>query len=437
MAQWIARLAQRWMPDPFLFAILLTLLTWVAGVLASEHGPLALIGFWGNGFWAFLEFGMQMCMILVTGHALASAPPVKRALGALVALPRTPAQAITLVALGACCGGWLNWGFGIIVGALLARDVGLQCRRRDIAVHYPILGAAGYTGMVIWHGGLSGSAPLTVAQEKHSLVDVIGTIPLSQTVFSTSNLVLTLALLLVIPLTLVMLSPAQPEACPLVEPQPVGRPPETHPTPAQRLEHSVLLALAVVAMGLLWLFIERPAVGINTVNLMFLVLGLALHASPKAYADAIGDATSGVSGILLQFPFYAGIMGMMQSSGLIALIANAFVAASHWVLQATGLQVFYWLTFISAGLVNMFIPSGGGQWIVQGPIVVGAAESLQLSQSKAVMAIAYGDQWTNMLQPFWALPLLAITGLQARQLIGYTIPVWFATGILFSLAMLL
>ena len=216
-----------------------------------------------------------------------------------------------------------------------------------------------------------------------------------------------------------------------------GPPGQSDLTPAQRLEHSVLLALAVVALGLVWLLSARPSVGINTVNLMFLILGLALHASPKAYADAIGDATSGVSGILLQFPFYAGIMGMMQSSGLIAIIANGFVAASQWVLQTTGLQVFYLLTFISAGLVNMFIPSGGGQWIVQGPIVVGAAEALHLAQPKAVMAIAYGDQWTNMLQPFWALPLLAITGLQARQLIGYTIPVWLATGLVFALAMLL
>ncbi|MCA9790612.1 MAG: short-chain fatty acid transporter [Candidatus Eremiobacteraeota bacterium] len=430
------RFARRFMPDPFVFAILLTLVTLVAGLVATDHGLVELIGFWGDGFWEFLAFSMQMCVILVTGHALTQARPVRRLLAALVGLPRTSSQAIALVAVCACMAAWVNWGFGLIVGALLARDVGRDCRRRGLVVHYPLLGAAGYTGLGIWHGGLSGSAPLTVAEAKHSMVDILGVVPISQTILAPRNLVVTLILLVVIPLTLVNLQPEQPEECPPAPPEPEAAP-EVEKTPAERLEHSPVLAFAVVLLGSVWLFSRPFNPGLNTVNLAFLVLGLALHASPKAYSEAIADGAGGVAGIVLQFPFYAGIMGIMKSSGLIMLIASGFVVASQSVYQATGVQVFYLLTFLSAGLVNMFVPSGGGQWIVQGPIVVEAASRLGLGQPEAIMAIAYGDQWTNLLQPFWALPLLAITGLEARQLIGYTIPVLFTTGLVFGVALLL
>lgn len=431
-SQVIVRLAERWMPDPFIFAILLTLLTLGMGLLVTPHGLMALLGFWGQGFWAFLEFAMQMALILVTGHALASAPPIRALLQRLVDVPQTPAQAIGLVSLGALLGGWLNWGFGLIVGALLARDVGISCRRRSLEVDYPLLGAAGYTGMVIWHGGLSGSAPLTVAQERHALVETLGTLPLGQTVFSAANLWLTLALMIAIPLTLIRLHPSHPETCRL-EPRPLPPPPSGSRTPAQFLEDSPWLAWMVVLMGGIWLLEARPSLGINTVNFVFMLAGLALHGSARSYSQAVAEATPGVSGILLQFPFYAGIMGIMQSSGLIAWVAQLFVQLA----QGLGGQSFYWLTFLSAGLVNLFVPSGGGQWIVQGPIVVEAAQALQLSQARTVMAVAYGDQWSNMLQPFWALPLLATTGLQARQLIAYTAPVFLVSGALFSLSLLL
>lgn len=424
------------MPDPFVFAILLTLVTLLAALVATDHGLVEVIGFWGDGFWEFLSFSMQMCVILVTGHALTQAGPVRRLLAALVGLPRTSSQAIALVAVSACLAAWVNWGFGLIVGALLARDVGRDCRRRGVAVHYPLLGAAGYTGLGIWHGGLSGSAPLTVAEAQHSMVDILGVVPISQTILAPRNLLVTLILLVVIPLTLVYLQPEDPEECPPAPPEPPAAA-QVEKTPAERLEHSPVLAFAVVLLGTIWLFSRPFNPGLNTVNLAFLVLGLALHASPKAYAEAIADGAGGVAGIVLQFPFYAGIMGIMKSAGLIMLIASGFVTISQSVFQATGVQVFYLLTFLSAGLVNMFVPSGGGQWIVQGPIVVEAASRLGLAQPEAIMAIAYGDQWTNLLQPFWALPLLAITGLEARQLIGYTIPVLFTTGVVFGVALLL
>lgn len=431
--------AHRFMPDPFVFALLLTFLTLLLGVLFTPHGLSAMLGFWGDGFWGFLTFAMQMSLILVTGHALAQAPPVRRGLDRLVSLPRTPTQAVVTVAVASCVAAWINWGFGLIVGALLARDVGRMCERNGILVHYPLLGAAGYTGLGIWHGGLSGSAPLDVAQPDHALVSHLGVLSLHETVLSSHNLIVTALLLLVIPLVLAALMPHESEREPAsrFNPQEEEAPEAAPPTtPAERLESSPLLGATAAAMGLGWWLVARPGLDLNSVNFLFLCLGLLLHGSPKRYGQAVAEGAQGVSGILLQFPFYAGIAGMMGASGLIGLIADQFVHASAVVWEATRIQVFGVLSFLSAGLVNLFVPSGGGQWKIQGPIVVEAAQRLNLGQARAVMAVAYGDQWTNMLQPFWALPLLAITGLKARDLIGYTIPVMLATGTIFALALL-
>lgn len=436
VGQGFVNFAGRFMPDPFIFAILLSFVILGVTLVATPHSFPELVGFWGDGFWGFLPFSMQMCLILVTGYALAQAPPVRRLLDLMVDLPKSRTQAVVMVAMGACVTAWLNWGFGLIIGALLARDVGLSCKRRGISVHFPLLAAGGYAGLTVWHGGISGSAPLTVADSGHFLEEAIGVLPFSTTVLSYWNLILTLVLWVAIPATLVLFHPKEGVEDIQLEPSP---PPEkaAPATPAERLEHSPIIVVLLVLMAVIWWLVKRPTLGINAVNFAFLFLGLALHGSAKAYADALAEGCSGVAGIVLQFPFYAGLMGLMKSSGLIASISAGFVGVSHTVQEATGLQLFYVLIFLSAGLVNMFVPSGGGQWGVQGPIAMDACNNLGLDPSVAVMAVSYGDQWTNMLQPFWALPLLAITGLKARDLIGYTIPIFITCGIIFSTFLLL
>lgn len=431
-------------PDPFVLAVLLTVLTYLLALFFTRPEPgtaraegayaLTLLNDWQGGFWSLLAFSMQMCLILVTGHALASSPPVARLLRALAGVPRSGPQAAAMTALVAILFGLLNWGLGLIVGAILARDVDRSLRARDVAMPAGLLAAAGYTTMMVWHGGLSGSAPLKVVAQK-DLVEVlgpelaaaVGPMPVRETIFSPLNLLITGGLVVLVPALFALVCPKGDSA----PGAPATREQQSQaPTPADNdsrpgivpdfLERSPVVALVLAIPALVWLAMRFAQAGfgaldLNTANLLFFSVGLALHGSPRRYAAAVDDAARGCAGIILQFPLYAGIIGIMVASGLAANIASWFVRQSGG--GEGSLSV---MTFLSAGLVNLFIPSGGGQWAVQGPIAMRAALDAGADPARLVMAVAYGDAWTNMLQPFWALPLLAITGARARDVVGYT-----------------
>lgn len=451
----LAAWTRRWVPDPFIFAILLTALAFLLAVLFGKEGfsLVDTIGAWGGrlkdgevapdeqGVWKFLAFSMQMCLILVTGHALAATRLVGGWIQRIASVPKSTAGAAGLTALVAMCGAWVNWGLGLIMGALLAREIGRVARADGRPLHYPLVVAAGYVGLMVWHGGLSGTAPFKMTQMK-DVVEVlgdraqqVGEVPLNETVFSPLNLVVTALVLLVVPLLFIMLAPRKDdphEAAPALPASELE--PESRATPADRMNHSLLLTLFIVAIGAAYLFLFVPRVGvfsidINIVILFFLLLGLALHGSPVRYVNAIGEAAGGCGGIILQFPFYAGIQAVLAASGIIALVSN-------WVAENATAQTLPLFTFLSAGLVNLFVPSGGGQWGVQGPVVVETALQLGSPIGANVIALAYGDQWTNMLQPFWALPLLSLAGLRARDIIGYTAAVMLLSAPLFILPLL-
>lgn len=432
------RWARKWMPDPMLFAILLTFVTYLMGLILTKSGPMEMIKHWYGGFWSLLSFGMQMCLILVTGHALATSRIVRGGIEKLAEIPKKQSGAIFTVALTACIASFINWGLGIIVGALMAREVGRSGHLRNIRMHYPLLGAAGYAGFLIWHQGFSGSAPLLVATEKHFLVDKIGIIPTSLTLFSPMNIVLALVLLCAIPLICMAMAPkneAEFETIfdvdpSLVEKEAVKEVSRDKMVIADKIENSWIISTIIGIGGMIYLVYYFATKGfelnLDIVNFAFLFLGILFQRTPINYVRAVSEGAKACAGIIVQFPFYAGIMGMMAKSGLVGVIAGWFVAIS-------GPLTYPVFTFLSAGLVNIFVPSGGGQWAVQGPIMVEAAKVLNLSIPKTIMAVAYGDQWTNMLQPFWALPLLGITRLKAREIVGYTMVVMILTGILICL----
>jgi len=295
---------------------------------------------------------------------------------------------------------------------------------------------------MVWHGGLSGTAPFKMTQMK-DVVEVlgdraqqVGEVPLNQTIFLPLNFVVTALVLLVVPLLFVMLAPRHEdphEAAPLLSAYESEA--ESRDTPADRMNHSPLIAFFVVAIGAAYLFLLVPKVGvfsidINIIILFFLLLGLALHGSPVRYVNAIGEAAGGCGGIILQFPFYAGIQAVLAASGIIAMVSN-------WVAEHATAQTLPMFTFLSAALVNLFVPSGGGQWGVQGPVVVETALQLGSPLGANIMALAYGDQWTNMLQPFWTLPFLSLTGLRARDITGYTAAVMLLSAPLFLVPLLL
>jgi short-chain fatty acids transporter len=441
MGDYFNRWAEKYMPDPFLFAVLLTFITLILGVIFTKSGPFDMLKHWNKGFWTLLAFSMQMCLILVTGYALATTKAVRKIIDALANIPSTGSSAAALVCFVAIFASYINWGLGLIVGALMAREVALRGYKRGIPMHYPLLGAAGYIGLACWHGGLSGSAPLLVATPKHFLVEQIGIIPVSATLFSPLNIVVALCLIIFLPLLVKMLSPSSPDqiitvdkVLPYVESLLKEKEEEV---PEQKnvaywLEHSVAISMIVGFMGMaivVWYFATHGfSLNLDIVNFTFLFVGIILHGKPINYVRAISEGTRGCAGIILQFPFYSGIMGMMKFSGLVVIMSGWFVATSN----AYTFPIF---AYLSACLVNIFVPSGGGQWAVQGPVLVAAAKTLGVSYPKTVMALAYGDQWTNLFQPFWALALLGITGLKAGQIMGYAMAVMLIGILFFALAL--
>ena len=425
------RVVNRWLPDAFLFAVILTIVVFFGAMVATGMGPVAMLDAWGNdkGFWGLLSFSMQMALVLVFGNAMASAKPCKKALGALASLAHNKKQAIIITTFVSviCC--WVNWGFGLVAGALLAKEVAKRVRDVD----YPLLIASAYSGFVIWHAGFSGSIPLDLVKGK-VFADVTYQAAITETIFHPVNLVMVLVVLFVMPLINYAMHPDKDHTI-CVDPALLTDESERTykiETPADKMEHSkILWAILVIAC---WAYIVLYFVkngftlGLNIVNFLFMTLGLTLHGNLRKYVDAISDAAGGAAGILLQFPFYAGIMGMMVATNadgvsLASTISNFFVSISTQVTLPM-------LSFLAAGIVNFFVPSGGGQWAVQGPIMMPAGRAQGISDGLMSMAIAWGDQWTNMIQPFWALPALGIAGLSARDVMGYLVVILLFTGVL-------
>ncbi len=425
------RVVNRWLPDAFLFAVILTIVVFLGAMLATGMGPIEMLDNWGNdaGFWGLLSFAMQMALVLVFGNAMASAGPCKKGLGAIANLAHNKKQAILITTFVSviCC--WLNWGFGLVAGALLAKEIAKRVRDVD----YPLLIASAYSGFVIWHAGFSGSIPLSLVEGK-AFGDVTYQADIGQTLFHPVNLVMILIILFVMPLINYAMHPDKDHTI-VVDPALLTDEKERTykvETPADKMEHSkILWAILIVAC---WIYIIMYFVnngftlGLNIVNFLFMTLGLTLHGNLRKYVDAISDAAGGAAGILLQFPFYAGIMGMMIATNadgvsLASTISNFFVNISTPITLPM-------LSFLAAGIVNFFVPSGGGQWAVQGPIMMPAARAQGISDGLMSMAIAWGDQWTNMIQPFWALPALGIAGLSARDVMGYLVVILLFTGVL-------
>ncbi|MGN0838627.1 MAG: short-chain fatty acid transporter [Pyramidobacter sp.] len=439
---------QRWLPRPFTLAIILSGLVGVMGVTLCGKTATEMVNYWGKGFFGLFPFTMQMVLIVVTGHALASAPVVQSMLGALASVPRGSKSSIFLVGFISCLVSYINWGFGLVIGALIAKEVAI--RKRGMGIHYPLMIAAVYGGNVL--RGPSSAIPLSVATPGHFLEKVCGIIPVSDTLFSSWNMFITVVLFFIIPGLCVLLSPNQDDKYPPVELSPAiidaelkrhaeakaarsNRGSKKYESPAQRLDESVIIMLLLVAAGFWYLYNffvgqKKFSLNLNTINFAFMMLGLLAHGSPARYSAAVNEAVKSVGGIVLQFPFYAGMMGMMRDSGLTIAISNFFVSIS----SAKTLPLF---TFWSAGLVNIFIPSGGGQWAVQGPIMMEAAKALNADAAKVTMALCWGDSWTNQIQPFWALTILAIAGLGVRDIMGYCLSIALLVGIFVSLCFLI
>jgi len=414
-------------PSPLVLAIILSFVVYFLALIftSPKQGesawPLQLLNFYQMGFWDLLAFAMQMMLILVLGNVLALTPVFQKLIKFIISRIKSAVGALLLTVTFSLVLTWFNWGLGLIFSALLVRAIAEHSRQYSIKINYPLLVAAAYSGMMIWHGGLSGSAPLKVAESNHFLFDKIGVIPVTETIFSGMNITLYAVFFLLIPLTFLLLSKAKPTVFTAPEHLPVSVSLPEVQTKKQYLGFALGIVLAFLAAYQFYLY-GLPALNINLINLILLSLGLLLYAGTDQFMMAVSRAISTSSGIMIQFPIYAGIMGLMNHSGLIEVFTNSLVAVS----SPKTLPVY---GFLSASVVNFFVPSGGGQWAVQGPILMEAAQRLGVSIPKTIMALAYGDQITNMIQPFWAIPLLSISGVKARAILPYTFVIMIVGGL--------
>lgn len=426
------RVIQRWLPDAFLFAIILTIIVYIAAMAATGLGPIKMITAWGSnsGFWGLLAFSMQMALVVVTGTAFAQAPIIKKGLNAIASLAKNKTSALIVICYVSAIATYLNWGFGLVVGALIARAV----VKRNPYLDYPLMIAAAYAGFLIWHAGLSGSIPLDISAGK-TFGEVVYQAPLSETLFHPVNLIMVAVFSLGLPFVCLAMHPDDAntkkiDPSLLIEEE---LKPLSVATPAEKMENSKILWALTCLAGIIFIvtyFMNKGSLSLNIVNFIFLFVGILAHGNIKRYIDAFAAATAGASGVLLQFPFYAGIMGMMVAkndagSCLAAVLSNFFVSVSTKV-------TFPMFAFLAAGVVNFFVPSGGGQWNVQGPIMMPSGRVIYGDGNDGItaMAIAWGDQWTNMIQPFWALPALGVAGLGARDIMGYLVTVLIYAGII-------
>ena len=422
------KLVERYLPDPYIFVLLLSTVVFAAAVLLQQQSPLQVLQYWGDGFWGLLSFSMQMLLVLVTGFMLASTPLVIGLLNRLAALAKSAGQAIILVTVISLIASWLNWGFGLVVGALFAKALA-----RRIKVDYRLLVASAYSGFIVWHGGLAGSIPLTIATPGHFGEAQIGVIATSDTIFAGFNLLLVALLFIAVPLLNYLMRPIAADSVYVdaAKLEQDNLPAGSINRPADKLENSLLLALFVGFAGIAYLlqyFGKGGTLNLNIVNFLFLFLAIVLHGTPRHLLHSLQQAIQGGAGIVIQFPFYAGIMAIMVQSGLAQ-------SMSQWFVSFASAETLAFWSFISAGIVNIFVPSGGGQWAVQAPVMLPAALELGADVSRIAMAVAWGDAWTNLIQPFWALPVLAIAGLKAKDIMGYCLLQLIVTGVIISLVL--
>jgi short-chain fatty acids transporter len=453
----IETLFRKYLPNPMTIALLLTgisaVLAWLWAPLPEARTAgfvLQVFRWWEGGLWnaGLLAFLVQMALILVLGHILALSPPVAKGIQLLTQPCTTTVKAVIRISIFTMLVGYFNWGLGLVFGAIFARSVGDYARQKGLSLHYPLVGAAGYTGMLVWHGGLSGSAPLKAAEKGHlqtflnSESTYVGPleIGLSETLFSPMNVAGFFATMIVIPIVLWWMASqkaAQSVQVPKGSRTPIDDPAAIPAIGAEKLDaapwfgRGIGAAILLLVIWSFWgsdksLYYITP----NDVNIVLLALGLLLHPGIRSFLLALESAIGGAAGILIQFPLYFGIIGIMRDSGLVSAAATAISA------YATP-ESFPVITYLSAAVINIFIPSGGGQWSIQAPILIETAARLQIPLGKCIMALAYGDQLTNMLQPFWALPLLGITGLKAREILPYTLLLMLAAGGLFLVLLLL
>ncbi len=436
LASKFTKWSQKYIPDAFIFALLATLTIFILSILIANATPLVALNSWGKGFWELIPFTMQMSLIIITGYVLATARPVYRLIIKLAEYPKNPRFAVLIVALFSMITCWFNWGFSLIISAILAKEMG----KRNKFVDYRALAAASFLGQgSMWAQGLSGSANLQMCT-KESLQPTIravvehggivpgGLIGLEHTVFLWQTLLTVAIEIIVVGVIVWFYTPRGSNAKSAKDlgivfndnddfAKTIQVQAKTH---GEWLEHSPLLNIIIAFMGLAYLtntIINSPykvnAITLNNLNFYFLMLGILLHWTPYRLMQAFKQATPSVWGVILQFPFYAGIAGIITGTDLNNRIAHFFVSISNQITFAPIISIY-------STILGIFVPSGGSKWVIEAPYILAAAHDLKVHLGWVVAVYNLGEALANLIQPFWMVPILAILGLKIRDVMGYT-----------------
>ena len=413
---------ERWFPDAFALALAAVVIVFLAS-LATGSGIVQTAQWFGAGFWDLVAFTMQMSMIIVTGYAVASSPPVYAVIRRLAAIPRDGRTAAAYVGLFSMLASLVSWSFSLIFSGLLAKEVGHRVRGAD----YRAIGAAAYLGVgSVWALGLSSSAALIMAAPgslPDSIERISGVIPLSQTLGLWQSLLIAALLIIVSMAVSYYSAPGDADARGMkdmgVEYTAATQERSARETPGEWLEYSPLLTIAICTFGFLYMAREvagnGPAIilDLNHYVFLFLIVGLLLHWRPRSFVQAITAAVVPVGGVLIQYPLYAGIVRMMTESGIATQLAHFFVAIStpHTYPVMVG---------IYSAFLGLFIPSAGGKWLIEAPYMLEAAKTLQVHLGWVVQTYNATEALANLIHPFWMLPLVGILGLKARDIVGYS-----------------
>ncbi|MFI7481999.1 short-chain fatty acid transporter [Kocuria sp. M1R5S2] len=438
VTQRVSNAVQRYLPDPFVIAIGLTVVVFAMAMLIEGTGPIETVRLWGEGLWTLLSFSMQVTVLLLTGYMLANTPVVQRLLDGMSSRVTDPRVAVALACFIGLLGAWFNAGLGMVLGTIIAQR--LACHVRGM--HFPLAVAGGYAGFCIYGIGVSGTVPLSIATPGHPLEPLMGVAPLSATVFHPVMLGTSILVAIALPLFVALLHPRTPElvteADPATLPAPAGAA-DAGPRPewfSDRLSHSRAPGWVMGLIGLTYSVVyvaDGGAINFDSINALFLFLCLLLYGRPVLFLKSLRESTPMISAVLVQYPMYAGIMGIMgilAGSGLMITFAGVFVATS----SAETLPFF---SFISGGVINILAPSTGAQWAIQGPVMVEAAQQMGADIAATSMGVAMGDQWTNAIQPLWILPALAISGIKLRDAMIYLLYISVFLGVIYGGAMLL
>ena len=418
----LANWAEKWFPDAYVFAAIAVLVVVVAA-LAMGRTPAQVSVDFGKSFWNLIPFTMQMAFVVIGGYIVAVSPPVRKVIMWLAQFPKTPKVAVAYVAFVAMMASLLSWGFSLIFAGILMREVS----KRVPGVDYRAMGAAGYLGLgSIWALGLSSSAALLMATKGSippALLKISGVIPLADTLFTWQNLVM-IVVLLVLSVWICYASTPTADKAKTVEMAGITYKEEnedigTPQTPGEKLEFSPALTLVIVALGAVYLYDVfstkggLAALDLNTYNFMFLIAGMLLHWTPRSFLRAAAKSVPMTGGVLLQFPLYAGIFGVLMGSGLNEVLAKFFVSIStQETLPLVG--------GIYSAILGLFLPSGGGKWVVEAPYLLQAANELKVNLAWMVQVYNAAEALPNFINPFWMLPLMGLSGVKARDLAGYS-----------------